>query len=99
MYDLTFGTAGVGSVPEPSTWAMMILGFVGIGFMAYRRETPRYRWPDSITAAFGRSFCLPAQGAISTKGACPLLTVIIHFYKTAKLWPRRSEKLSTRPRE
>jgi hypothetical protein len=26
------------SVPEPSTWAMMLLGFVGIGFMAYRRK-------------------------------------------------------------
>ena len=26
------------SVPEPSTWAMMILGFAGIGFMAYRRS-------------------------------------------------------------
>jgi hypothetical protein len=25
-------------VPEPSTWAMMILGFAGIGFMAYRRK-------------------------------------------------------------
>jgi hypothetical protein len=30
---------GVGSVPEPSTWAMMILGFAGIGFMAYRRKS------------------------------------------------------------
>jgi PEP-CTERM motif len=28
----------VGAVPEPSTWAMMILGFAGIGFMAYRRK-------------------------------------------------------------
>jgi outer membrane lipase/esterase len=27
------------SVPEPSTWAMMILGFAGIGFMAYRRKS------------------------------------------------------------
>ena len=27
----------VGDVPEPSTWAMMILGFAGVGFMAYRR--------------------------------------------------------------
>lgn len=26
------------SVPEPSTWAMMILGFCGLGFMAYRRR-------------------------------------------------------------
>jgi hypothetical protein len=28
----------VTGVPEPSTWAMMILGFCGIGFMAYRRK-------------------------------------------------------------
>jgi hypothetical protein len=28
----------VGAVPEPSTWAMMIFGFAGIGFMAYRRK-------------------------------------------------------------
>lgn len=27
------------SVPEPSTWATMILGFAGIGFMAYRRKS------------------------------------------------------------
>jgi hypothetical protein len=27
-----------GSVPELSTWAMMILGFAGVGFMAYRRK-------------------------------------------------------------
>jgi len=26
------------AVPEPSTWAMMLLGFVGLGFMAYRRK-------------------------------------------------------------
>ena len=26
------------AVPEPSTWAMMILGFMGVGFMAYRRR-------------------------------------------------------------
>jgi outer membrane lipase/esterase len=26
-------------VPEPSTWAMMIIGFAGIGFMAYRRKS------------------------------------------------------------
>jgi hypothetical protein len=27
-----------GAVPEPSTWAMLILGFFGVGFMAYRRK-------------------------------------------------------------
>jgi hypothetical protein len=26
------------AVPEPSTWAMMILGFFGVGFMAYRKK-------------------------------------------------------------
>ena len=29
----------VAAVPEPSTWAMMILGFAGLGFMAYRRKS------------------------------------------------------------
>jgi hypothetical protein len=28
----------VAAVPEPSTWAMMILGFAGVGFMASRRK-------------------------------------------------------------
>jgi hypothetical protein len=27
------------AVPEPSTWAMMILGFAGVGAMTYRRRT------------------------------------------------------------
>jgi hypothetical protein len=36
--NLAFGD-GVSAVPEPSTWAMMILGFAGIGFMAYRRKS------------------------------------------------------------
>jgi hypothetical protein len=29
----------VAAVPEPSTWAMMLLGFAGVGFMAYRRKS------------------------------------------------------------
>ena len=29
----------VRGVPEPSTWAMMMLGFFGLGFMAYRRKS------------------------------------------------------------
>jgi hypothetical protein len=30
-----------GGVPEPSTWAMMILGFTGLGFMTYRRKNKK----------------------------------------------------------
>ena len=36
--NLSVSGAEVGAVPEPSTWAMMLLGFAGIGFMAYRRS-------------------------------------------------------------
>jgi hypothetical protein len=35
------GTLAVSAVPEPSTWAMMILGFCGLGFVAYRRKQDR----------------------------------------------------------
>ena len=28
-------------VPEPSTWAMMLLGFAGLGFAGYRRAKPK----------------------------------------------------------
>jgi hypothetical protein len=31
-------TTAVAAVPEPSTWAMMLLGFCGLGFLAHRRR-------------------------------------------------------------
>jgi hypothetical protein len=34
-FTLVIGTAA----PEPSTWAMMLLGFAGLGFAGYRRRT------------------------------------------------------------
>jgi hypothetical protein len=37
--DAGSGTFNIANVPEPSTWAMMVLGFAGIGFMAYRRKS------------------------------------------------------------
>jgi hypothetical protein len=45
--DLPAGSGNVGNildnvvlaaVPEPSTWALMILGFAGVGYMTYRRR-------------------------------------------------------------
>ncbi len=53
--DFTFNTVtsvgGIASVPEPSTWAMMILGFAGVGFLAYRRRNKTAASPvDSHTA-------------------------------------------------
>jgi hypothetical protein len=32
-------TTTVSAIPEPATWAMMILGFMGVGFVAYRRKS------------------------------------------------------------
>jgi hypothetical protein len=39
--DSFFITQSVAAVPEMSSWAMMILGFCGVGFMAYRRNNFR----------------------------------------------------------
>ena len=38
VYEHWYGFTVGSAVPEPSTWAMMILGFLGIGFLAYRRK-------------------------------------------------------------
>jgi hypothetical protein len=44
-YEWTWGTGAnqnftlvveIAAIPEPSTWAMMVLGFAGLGFMGYR---------------------------------------------------------------
>lgn len=37
-YGGVVGGVTISAVPEPSTWAMMILGFVGLGFLGYRKS-------------------------------------------------------------
>jgi hypothetical protein len=39
FYDSTGFDVTISAIPEASTWAMMILGFFGVGFMAYRRKS------------------------------------------------------------
>jgi len=36
-YDWLGGKSQIASAPEPSTWAMMVLGFAGLGFAAFRQ--------------------------------------------------------------
>ena len=38
---LTAVSATAGTVPEPSTWAMLLLGFAGLGFAGWRRAAKR----------------------------------------------------------
>jgi hypothetical protein len=58
------GNDPVTPVPEPSTWAMMIIGFLGLSFLAYRRKGSMLRIALSQVllgdrqTAFGRSSCL-----------------------------------------
>jgi hypothetical protein len=37
VIDVTFVFTNVSAVPEPATWGMMLLGFVGLGF-AFRQS-------------------------------------------------------------
>jgi hypothetical protein len=37
----SFELTNISAVPEPATWAMMILGFLSVGFLAYRRKSTR----------------------------------------------------------
>jgi hypothetical protein len=32
--------AAIAGIPEPSTWVMLLVGFGGVGFMAWRRVVP-----------------------------------------------------------
>lgn len=41
--DVTFGAAGVGGVPEPASWAMLIAGFGLVGAVARRQRYLRVR--------------------------------------------------------
>jgi hypothetical protein len=50
-FTLVIGTV----VPEPSTWAMMLLGFVGLGFMGYQSAGRRRTTATLDPEAPGRS--------------------------------------------
>ena len=73
------------AVPEPSTWAMMILGFAGVGFMAYRRrnQTAALAPPDRSSrlrrreTAFGRSFCVCSPPLLTGWMECLFLTIAL----------------------
>jgi hypothetical protein len=34
---VTLTGAAIDGIPEPSTWAMLLVGFGGVGFMTWRR--------------------------------------------------------------
>ena len=38
-FGAVIGDVSISAIPEPTTWAMMIIGFLGLGLMAYRRKS------------------------------------------------------------
>jgi hypothetical protein len=60
-------TAVTSAVPEPSTWAMLIMGFAGIGAMTYRRRKTAALAASSKSRTqrrpSGDPFCLCALGS------------------------------------
>jgi len=46
-FNAAFSLTGVSGVPEPSTWAMMLMGFAGLGFAGYRRSRKGHALPTA----------------------------------------------------
>jgi hypothetical protein len=55
----------VAAVPELSTWAMMILGFLGLGFMAYRRKSKPALTTVGLTSFVATLTCMVSNGPAS----------------------------------
>ena len=51
-FNAAFSLTG-STIPEPSTWAMMLLGFAGLGFAAYRKAEDLDRLKANATEARG----------------------------------------------
>jgi len=41
QFGAVIGNVSISAVPEASTWAMMLLGFAGLGFVGYRRASQK----------------------------------------------------------
>jgi hypothetical protein len=53
---------GATAVPEPSTWAMLLLGFAGLGYAGFRRrKAPRDLFIANETGALVRQAASPAR--------------------------------------
>jgi hypothetical protein len=48
------------AVPEPSTWAMMVLGFAGLGFAGYRARKRTVAMHSSTSRRYWRAWRLGA---------------------------------------
>jgi hypothetical protein len=55
-------TPAVPTVPEPSTWAMMLIGFAGLGYAAFRRKARLSGWRASQPS------CGPSHGNVAGIG-------------------------------
>ena len=59
-YDLV-DPAPSAAIPEPSTWAMMLVGFAGLAFAGYRARMGCARSPKKPDVLYGSSLCAGYQ--------------------------------------
>jgi hypothetical protein len=50
---LSQGIAIGATIPEPSTWAMLLLGFAGLGYAGYRRARADHHQPQRLAWKHG----------------------------------------------
>ena len=77
----------VGAVPEPSTWGMLIIGFAGIGFMAYRRKSQGHRrWQRHHL--YERCRHARADGSAARRGSHAGARGVLQLRRTGNRLPR-----------
>ncbi|HEV2594568.1 MAG TPA: FxDxF family PEP-CTERM protein [Sphingomicrobium sp.] len=75
------GTLNVQPVPEPQSWAMMLLGFGAIGLCLRTRRRPR----ESALASPSRYFWDHANGVVLLVGAHPFLRSVLDCRRASQL--------------
>jgi hypothetical protein len=58
LVDVPDGLSVAPPVPEPSTWAMLLIGFAGMGFVGYRRRHNESRMVRAVCASLPWSLSL-----------------------------------------
>jgi hypothetical protein len=101
--DLPFSLTTTPAVPEPSTWAMLLIGFAAMGFMAYRSVLGRLMTWRSVRLALAALATLAAsshavRASVTYTYTAPLLFSSDPGAITPRLRSSSPRRLRSRPR-